>query len=151
MESTIAGWLVACPTLTPGESALRTWMIISAVMYTFGGLSFLLGQNTLLQNINRTSELLFKDRFPLMPLSTEKFWLTLTGSMMLMLVVMCIYAAVDPVRYSAMVVVILFSKGFSSSQYLFYFLKEKRYFGYLVGLFTDGPLFLVTLYFFLRA
>jgi len=48
-------------------------------------------------------------------------------------------------------VVILCSKLFSSAQYLYYFLKEKRYFGYLVGLLTDGPLFLVTFYFFVRA
>ena len=150
MESLFSGLIASLAPLSPAESALRTWMIISAVLYAFGGASFLLGQNLLLENINRTSSLLFKDRFPLMPLSTEKFWLTLTGSMMLMLVVLCIYAAVDPVRYSAMVVVVLFSKAFSTSQYTYYFCKEKRFFGYIVGLLTDGPLFLVTLYFFVR-
>ena len=150
MHYLLSGLIAGVP-LTPGESALRTWMIISVVLYASGGASFLLGQNLLLENINRISSLLFKDRFPLMPLSTEKFWLTLTGSMMLMLVVLCTYAAADPVRYSAMVVVILFSKAFSSCQYFYYFHKEKRYFGYLVGLLTDGPLFLITLFFFIRA
>ena len=152
MESLINGMLVSSDAvLAPGAAALRTWMIISAVMYAVGGASFLLGQNLLLENTNRISALLFRDRFPLMPLSTEKFWLTLTGSMMLMLVALCVYAAVDPARYSAMVVVVLLSKAFSTSQYLFYFVKEKRYFGYIVGVLTDGPLFLVTLYFFVRA
>jgi hypothetical protein len=149
MESLLG--LIGVVPLTSGESALRTWMIISAVLYALGGVSFLLGQNLLLENINGVSSLLFKDRFPLMPLATEKFWLTLTGSMMLMLVILCAYAAVDPVQYRAMVVVVLGSKAFSSGQYLYYFCKEKRYFGYIVGLLTDGPLFLVTLYFFFRA
>lgn len=151
METLTSLALLNAAALSPAESALRTWMIISAVMYFGAGASFLLGQNLLLENINRVSTLLFRDRFPLMPLSSEKFWLTLTGSMMLMLVVLCAYAAVDPVRFRAMVVVILCSKLFSSAQYLYYFLKEKRYFGYLVGLLTDGPLFLVTFYFFVRA
>lgn len=151
MENLTGLLTLAANALTPGPAALRTWMIISIVLYAVGGLSFLLGQNLLLENINRASSLLFKDRFPLMPLSTEKFWLTLTNSMMLMLVILCAFAAVDPVRYRAMVLVVLASKLFSSSQYLFYFIKEKKYFGYLVGLFTDGPLFLVTLYFFVRA
>ena len=71
--------------------------------------------------------------------------------MMVMLVVICVYVAIAPERYFQMVVILLFSKFFSSAQYLYYFLKEKRYFAYVVGLLTDGPLFLVTLYFFIRA
>ena len=138
-------------TMTPGMSALRTWMIVSAVIYAGGGASFLLGQNLLLENLNRVSSFLFKDRLPLLPLSGEKFWLTLTGSMMLMLVALCLFAAYDPARYRAMVAVILLSKACSSGQYLYYFLKEKRYFAYAVGLLTDGPHFLITLYFFIRA
>ena len=131
--------------------ALKTWMIISAVIYGGGMLSFLFGQNLLLENLNKTSQLLFRDRFPLIPLSTEKFWLTLTTSMMLMLTALCIFAAADPKKYLAMVVIILLSKAGSTSQYLYLFFKQQRYFAYLVGALTDGPLFLVTLYFFLRA
>lgn len=136
--------------LSPAMAALRSWMMVSAVLYTIGGLSFLLGQNLLITNLNRTSQMLFTDRFPLMPLSTEKFWLALTNSMMLMLVVICVFAAMDIERYYMMVVILLFSKACSSLQYLYLFITDKRYFAYLVGFLTDGPLCLVTLYFFIR-
>lgn len=137
--------------LTPGLSALRTWMIVSAGLYAVGGLSFLFGQSQLLENLNRVSQLLFKDRLPLIPLSTEKFWLVLTNSMMLMLVVICVYVAHDVRAHLAMVMIILFSKASSSAQYLYLFLRQKRYFAYLVGFLTDGPLFVITLVFYLKA
>lgn len=132
-------------------ATLRIWMIISAVIYAVGGLSFLFGQNLLLENLNRTSQALFKDRFPLIPLSSERFWLVLTNSMMLMLVVICVLVAHDIETNLMMVVIILFSKACSSLQYLYFFVVEKRYFAYLVGFLTDGPLFVVTLILFLRA
>ncbi len=137
-------------TITPAMSDLRIWMIISAALYVAGGLSFLFGQNILLTNLNRASELLFKDRFPLIPLSTEKFWLVLTNSMMLMLVVICIFVAADVSGFYNMVWIILFSKAASTLQYAYFFIAEKRYFAYLVGVITDGPLFVITLVLFLR-
>jgi len=130
-------------------SALQTWMAISAVLYTVGGLSFLFGQNLLLENINNTSEKLFGDRFPRIPLSTEKFWLVLTVSMMAMLVTLSVYAAVDIERYYMMVPVVIVSKAVSTLQYSFHF-ATKRYFAHAVGALTDGPLFLITLILFLR-
>ena len=136
-------------TLSPAFSALRVWMMVSIALYAGGLLSFAFGQNLLLENLNRVSERLFKDRFPLIPLSSEKFWLVLTNSMMIMLVVICVLAAVDPQRYYLMIVILLFSKAASTLQYLFLF-SQKRYFAYLVGALSDGPLFLITLYFFLR-
>jgi hypothetical protein len=137
--------------MDPAMESLKIWMIISAVIYGFGLLSFMFGQNLLLENLNRTSQLLFRDRFPLIPLSTEKFWLTLTDSMMIMLTTICIFAAVNPEKYLAMVFIILVSKASSTTQYLYFFFKQKKYFAYLVGALTDGPLFLITLYFFIRA
>ncbi len=128
-----------------GVHILRVWMIISAVIYAVGLLSFMFGQNMLIENLNRASRLIFRERLPLAPLSTEKFWLVLVNSMMLMLVVICLFVAADVERFHAMVVVLLFSKAFSSSQYLYLFLVQKRYFAYLVGFLTDGPLFVVTL------
>jgi len=138
-------------TLTAELSALRTWMIISAVIYAAGLLNFMFAQNFLLEILNRVSETIFGDRFPRIPLSTEKFWLALTNSMMLMLVVICVFVSIDPAKYIAMVAIVLFSKAFSTSQYLYMFARQKRYFAYLVGALTDGPIFLITLYFFVRA
>jgi hypothetical protein len=137
--------------LSPEMTLLREWMIVSIFLYLIGGLSFLLGQNTLLNNLNRVSSLIFRDRLPLIPLSGEKFWLALTNSMMLMLVVICVFAAFDPCQYYYMIIILLFSKASSTLQYLYYFFKDKKYFAYLVGAFTDGPLFLVTLYLFIDA
>lgn len=129
---------------------LRYWMVISAFMYFFAGLTFLFLQNTLLGQLNSLSSLFFKEKFPLLPTSTEKFWLVLTSSMMLMLVVICVFVAVDPEEYLAMVVVLLASKACSTLLYTFFFIRE-RFFAYLVGALTDGPLFLVTLFFFIWA
>lgn len=137
--------------MSEGVMALRTWMIISAVIYGVGLFNFMFGQNLLLESLNRAGELIFRDRFPRIPLSTEKFWLVLTDSMMLMLTVICVLVALDPASRLMMVVVILFSKAFSTSQYLYLFFKDKKYFAYLVGALTDGPLFLITLWFYVKA
>ncbi|HUT53430.1 MAG TPA: hypothetical protein VM658_08570 [bacterium] len=136
--------------LAPGMAALRTWMIISLVLYVVGGLSFLLGPNLMLENFNTLSQRLFKDRLPLIPLSTERFWLALTISMMLMLVVICAFVAADPQKYYVMVVVLLFSKAASTIQYIVLF-SQRRFLAYAMGFISDGPLFIITLYFFIRA
>ncbi len=137
--------------LTPAMDNLRTWMIVSAVMYGGALLVFAFFQNALLESINGASKLLFKDKFPLIPLSSEKFWLVLTNSMMVMLVATCVFVAADVERYHEIVLIILFSKAASSLQYLRLFMKSKPYFAYLVGALTDGPLFLITTYFFFMA
>lgn len=129
---------------------LRDWMVVSAVMYFMGMLVFLFGQNRLLEQINKISERLFKERFPKIPLSSEKFWLVLTTSMMLMLVVLCGFVAYKPEGFLEMVVIVLVSKFCSTSLYLVLFAKE-RYFAHLVGALTDGPIFIITLLFFLKA
>ena len=130
---------------------LRNWMIVSVVLYVGGGLNFLLGQNRLLEGMNKVSTRLFRDRLPLIPASTEKFWLVLTSSMMLMLVVCCGLPALNVDKYYLLVIPVLFSKACSTSLYLILFTFQKRYFAYLVGALTDGPLFVITLIFYLRA
>jgi hypothetical protein len=136
--------------MDPGLHAMRVWMIISVFLYGSAVLVFLFGQNMLLRSINTASERFFGERFPPIPESTEKFWLVLTNSMMVMLIVICIFVAVNPERYLAMVVIILFSKFCSSSQYLYHF-RKKKYFAHLVGVLTDGPLFIITLIFYIYA
>jgi hypothetical protein len=137
-------------TVADGFEYLRIWMIISIFSYFFAGLTFLFGQNFLLGQINAMSNMLFKGKYPLIPASSERFWLVLTSSMMLMLTVLCIFAAVDPEKYLSMVVIILISKACSTGLYIWFFIKDK-YFAYIVGALTDGPLFLVTLVFFIWA
>jgi len=128
---------------------LKYWMAISALMYFVAMLFFLFLQNRLLEQMNTVSAKLFKDRFPPIPLSTEKFWLVLTTSMMLMLVLLCIFVALDPVAYMEMTLIVLASKMCSTLLYLALFARDK-YFAYLVGALTDGPLFIITLAIFLQ-
>jgi len=123
---------------------LRNWMIICAIVFFVSSLYFLFLQNRLLNQLNTLSRWLFKDRFPPIPLSTEKFWLVLTTSMMVMLVVICTFVAVNPEKYIMMVVIMLFSKFCSSALYLVLFLRDKH-FAYLAGTLTDGPIFIITL------
>ncbi len=136
--------------MEPGLLYLRYWMIASAVMYFVAGLFFLFLQNRLLEQMNTVSAKLFQDRFPPIPLSTEKFWLILTSSMMLMLVLLCAFVAMDPKKFLAMVFIILASKCCSTLLYLILFAR-KKYWAYLVGALTDGPLFVVTLIIFIQA
>jgi hypothetical protein len=136
--------------MDPGLHSMRVWMIISMILYAPALLVFLFAQNLLIRNINRFSERFFQDRFPAMPESTEKFWLILTNSMMVMLIVICIFVAVNPERFLPMVVIILASKFTSSAQYSYFFWREK-YFAHLVGVFTDGPLFIITLIIYIYA
>jgi len=128
---------------------LRIWMVISAFMYFFAGLTFLFGQNWLLRRINGFSSTFFKSR-PLIPESAEKFWLVLTTSMMLMLTVCSVFVASSPEKYLAMTVIILASKACSTSLYIFFFARQK-FFAYLAGALTDGILFLVTFALFIWA
>jgi len=69
---------------------------------------------------------------------------------MLMLVVISVFVAGNPEKYIAMVIILLFSKACSTGLYIWFFLKDK-YFAYLVGALTDGPLFVITLFFYLWA
>ena len=137
--------------MTAETLALRNWMIASTILYLWGGFSFVVWQNRQLEWMNRFSIRLFKDRLPPIPLSTEKFWLVLTTSMMLMLVVCCGLCAYDPEKYLVLVLPVLFSKACSTLSYTLLFSFQKRFFAYLVGAFTDGPLFVVTLILYLRA
>jgi hypothetical protein len=129
---------------------LRYWMAISAGMYFIAMLFFLFGQNLLLEQMNTISKKLFKDRFPPIPLSSEKFWLVLTTSMMLMLVALCGFVAYNPGAFLEMTIIVLISKACSTSLYVALFAREK-YFAHLVGALTDGPLFLITLLIYLQA
>lgn len=136
--------------IDPGLHAMRVWMIISIILYAGALLVFMFGQNMLLRSLNAVSERLFGNRFPPIQESTEQFWLVLTNSMMLMLVIICIFVAVNPEKYLTMVVIILFSKFSSTSQYIFHFWKKKN-FAHMAGVLSDGPLFIITLIMYIYA
>jgi hypothetical protein len=133
--------------LTRAERRFRIWMFISAWMYAGAGLCFLFGGGLIVKSVNMLSARVFP-ALPLYPLpgaSPEgKFWLALSLSMMAMITYICRSAYLDLRRNGRLVPILLLSKFCSSVFYMSFFVAY-GHLANLVGFFTDGPLFLVTL------
>jgi hypothetical protein len=125
------------------EARLAAWMRVSLVLYAFGGLFFFLGTDLLFDLVNVGSRLLGLAEIPK---STERFWLTLSLSMMLMLCVCCLMNIRDPSRHRDFAVPVIFSKFLSSFMGLVFFLVHARYGAYLAIGLSDLPLGVVTLH-----
>lgn len=110
---------------------------------------FLFFPAELIGAINRIS-LLVNSSLPTLPPSTEKFWLALTMSLMTTLVVMSYWAQKDLGQYHFLVAAILVSKFASSFFFLAFFIFHQRSGAYLIGVFTDGLIFIITYYFYRR-
>ncbi len=82
--------------------------------------------------------------------SSERFWLVLATSMMVMLTVCCFGAAANPGN-RILAWIVMAAKLCSSVGYLYSFIVDERLFGYLVGFVTDFPIFLGVGWFALRA
>lgn len=131
--------------LFPAERAFRLWMLISALMYGFAVPFFFFGGALIVPVVNFISARLCS--LPLYPLPSDgmegAFWRVLSVSMMAMLTWACWKIYVDVRQYSHLTPVILISKCCSTSLYLALFLSD-HYLAYLVGVLTDGPIFLLT-------
>lgn len=118
---------------------LQIWMITflsAAVVFLFYG-------NTLLQRINDIS-IKLTPSLSLINLPQEKFWMTLTLSLMVTLVFLC-YLGQKNIRQNHNVVLpILVSKFVSSFFFFVFFITVSHSLAYLVGLFVDGSIFLIT-------
>jgi hypothetical protein len=139
--------------LTRAEHRFRVWMYISAWMYAGSGLFFLIGGGLIVKFVNMASARLLPS-LPLYPLPAAspegKFWLALSLSMMAMITYICRAAYLDPRRNGRLVPILLLSKFCSSVFYMGFFIAY-GHLANLVGFFTDGPLFLVTLILWLPA
>ncbi len=139
--------------LTRGERVFRVWMYISAWMYAVSGLCFLFGGGLIVKSINAFSAR-FLPSLPPYPLPVGSpeggFWLVLSLSMMAMITYICRAAYLDPRRNGRLVPILLLSKFCSSAFYLAFFIANRQL-AHLVGFFTDGPLFIVTLLIWLPA
>jgi len=133
--------------LTKEERNLRKLLQLWAVLLTGCTLVFLFGGNFLLSTINEISAR-FNLPFVQLPLPVENFWMTLTLSLMTLLIFLSIAGAKDIRGNRITVPAILVSKFASSFFFFFFFMKSSRSLAYLVGLFTDGSMFLVTYYFY---
>jgi hypothetical protein len=133
--------------LTKAERRFRVWMYISAWMYAGSGLCFLFGGGLIVRSINMVSARVFPF-LPLYPLPSDApegmFWAALSLSMMAMITYICRAAYLD-VRHNGRLVPILLLSKFCSSMFYAAFFITFGHLAHLVGLFTDGPLFVVTL------
>ncbi len=118
---------------------LRTYLVAFPVV----GCLYLLLPDTTFAVMNAVSQRAFPS-LPLIPDSAERFWLTLTFSLLLMLAAQSYLVQQDIRRNFRYVWPLLVAKLASAACYLALFLFSVRYFAYLVGCLMDSLLFLLT-------
>lgn len=132
-------------TLAPAERWMRTWMLLSAWTYGLAVPFFLFFGGWIVPVVNWIA-------VRILPLPSYEpasgvegaFWRVLSVSMMVMLTWASVQVYRDVRGRLFVVQVILFSKACSTLCYLGFFLTHGA-FAYLVGVITDGPIFMVTL------
>ncbi|MBI2339805.1 MAG: hypothetical protein HYU99_05510 [Deltaproteobacteria bacterium] len=136
--------------MSPAFNRLRVLLQIWMILFLGATVVFLFFGNDLLSKINQLSARLFPS-LPLVAVPQEKFWLTLSLSLMITLVFLCGWAQKDVAKNLAVVPVLLVSKFTSTFFYFIFFLVHERTLAYFVGLMTDGAIFLITWIFYGRA
>lgn len=86
-----------------------------------------------------------------MPIQIEKFWLSMTFSMMMCITALSIAAWLNIRRNINYIVPLLAAKISSALAGLLLFIFSERYFAYLAVFLVDGSLFLITLILYFRA
>ncbi|HSA59382.1 MAG TPA: hypothetical protein VLJ37_06820 [bacterium] len=138
--------------LTPQERQLRTLMRLWTFLFGAGAVAFLLFGDWILYSGNYFSVEIMKWGLPAMPLPVEKFWLSLTVSMMATITMIAYYIQKDVRANLVLTSFLLVSKLTSTSVMLSAFFWDRPYFNYLMGsVFCDGPIFVLTLIFYRRA
>ena len=137
-------------TLTKEERQLKLVLQVSALTYLGAGLAFALAPGLILRLINLFSSIFTPSLDPI-PLSTERFWLTLAFSMMMTITVLCYMAQYNLRKNKHYIFPLLVAKVASSLSAICFFLFADRYFAYLAIFLVDGSIFWITLFFFLKA
>jgi uncharacterized protein (DUF362 family) len=133
--------------LSKEERQFRLVLRVSAVVYLAAGLAFAIAPEWILEVINALG---LKLGMPEIETNANKFWVSLTFSMMMTITLLC-YLAQRNVRKAVGYVGALLTAKLASTLSALLFFIFSFYFGYLVIVLMDGSLFLITLYFFLRA
>ncbi len=117
-------------------------MRVLGVVYLAAGAGFFFfpAETFYLINVGPKVFKMFQD----VPESTERFWLVLTFSMMMMLSFIAFYSSFQPKNY-ALALVHLLSKLISTLGFVYVFFNSAPLFAYIVGAATDGTIFLVVL------
>jgi hypothetical protein len=127
---------------TQAERVFRSWMLVSIGMYSVGAVGFLVIGGWipgLLESL--VGRPLGFSAYP--ALVEGAFWRALAVSMMAMITWISWQSWRDPRANANLVPILLLSKACSTGVYFIYFLKDGA-FPYLLGMFTDGPIFVVT-------
>jgi uncharacterized protein (DUF362 family) len=135
---------------TKKEKHLKIFMIISAITYFVVGFAFAIMPEGMLKAINVFSRILTPSLEEI-PLSVEKFWLSMTFSMMMTITALCYIAQHNIRKNKGYIIAVLISKSASALSSLCFFIFSARYFAYLVIFLVDGSIFWVTLFFYIRA
>ncbi len=129
---------------TKQERLLEKFMFLSALTYFVAGFGFILFPDLILNIINQLSLRFFPDFKPI-PIQIEKFWLSMTFSMMMCITALSIAVWINVRKNINYVVPLLVAKLSSSVAGLLLFIFSARYFAYLVVFLVDGTLFIITL------
>ena len=136
--------------ITREEKHLKYFMLASALVYLAVGWMFLLKPGFTLDLMNWLSKAL-KTGLADIPPSSEKFWLSLTFSMMMTISALSFMVFYNVRKNKPYVVMVLISKSMSALSSLGLFFFSMRYFAYISIFIVDGSIFWITLMFFLRA
>lgn len=136
--------------ITKKEKHLKTFMQISAFAYFAVGFAFVIVPDRILAMTNKLSEILTPGLQDI-PMSVEKFWLSMTFSMMMTIAALCYIAQHNIRKNSRYIIPLLISKSASALSALCFFIIFTRYFAYLVIFIVDGSIFWITLLFYIRA
>lgn len=135
--------------LTPSELHLKRLLQVWVLLFGLAAFVFYFFGHPLFRFMNDFSFHLFPS-LKAIAIPTEKFWLSLAMSLMITLVFLC-YTAQKDIRKELNLVVVLLISKFSSTLFFFIaFVTDERLGAYLVGLFTDGGIFLITYLFYQR-
>ncbi len=114
---------------------------IYAISHFIAGSLYIPLHKVIPEIINAVSDILNLP-FDFLPLPSEKFWFTLSISMMYMIAFCSFYASLSEKNVPAWPAVII-SKGVSTFFFIVFFFYDVMALAYIVGVIVDGPLFLI--------
>jgi len=136
--------------LAPESRQLRILLVASGLVYLVAGFAFAFIPTPILNSINALSQWLTPD-LPLAKIPNERFWVSLSFSMMMTITILCWMAALNVKRNRGYVFPLLVAKLASTLSSLAFFFLVTRQLASVVIVIVDGSLFCVTLVFFVRA
>ena len=130
------------------QSRMKTWATVLAYLHLGAGTSYLLLWSPLLKFCNYFQEQVLGGGpfWEPIGLPTERFWFSLSISMMYMLAFLAWECSKDPVKNLGQMRTFIVSKAVSTVFFITFFFVDARAFAYIVGILVDGSLFALVLW-----